>query len=115
MAKEPAIDAGTARALLKDAREKAESSLTDLDRLRRGDHEEAAEETDQADRGERIEEAEVDGALERRLRKELDAIERAEQRLEDGTYGFSIDSGEQIPAERLKAIPWAERTATEER
>ena len=31
-----------------------------------------------------------------------------------GAYGLSIESGEPIPAERLEAIPWAERTAAEE-
>jgi DnaK suppressor protein len=49
-----------------------------------------------------------------RLREELDAIGRAEQRLADGTYGISIESGEPIPDARLEAIPWAERTAEEQ-
>jgi DnaK suppressor protein len=48
------------------------------------------------------------------LREELDAIERAEERLTQGTYGVSVDSGEQIPDARLEAIPWAERTAEEQ-
>ncbi len=39
---------------------------------------------------------------------------RVEARLEAGTYGISIESGEPIPAERLEAIPTAERTAEEE-
>jgi DnaK suppressor protein len=115
MANEPQIDEKTARGLLAEARERIESSLSDQKRLRRGDHEEAAEETDPTTRGERIEEDEVDQALEQRLRSELEAVERAEQRLKDGSYGLSVVSGEPIPAERLKAIPWAERTADEER
>jgi DnaK suppressor protein len=49
-----------------------------------------------------------------RLREELEAIERAEQRLVDGTYGVSVESGEPIPDARLQAIPWAERTAEEQ-
>ena len=48
------------------------------------------------------------------LRDELHAIERAEQRLLDGTYGVSIESGQPIPDARLEAIPWAERTAEEQ-
>jgi DnaK suppressor protein len=48
------------------------------------------------------------------LRDELDAIERAEQRLADGTYGVSIESGEPIPDARLEAVPWADRTAEEQ-
>ena len=46
--------------------------------------------------------------------EELDAIERAEKRLEEGKYGVSIESGDPIPDGRLEAIPWAERTAEEQ-
>jgi DnaK suppressor protein len=48
------------------------------------------------------------------LRDELEAIERAEQRLAEGKYGISVESGEPIPDARLEAIPWAERTAEEQ-
>src|SRR5207248_2477214 len=44
----------------------------------------------------------------------LEAVERAEQRLADGTYGLSVESGAPIPDERLEAQPTAERTAEEE-
>jgi DnaK suppressor protein len=115
MANDPEIDEKTAGELLAKERERIETSLSDLKRLRRGEHQEAAEETDQSDRGERIEENEVDHAVEHQLRSELEAVERAEQRLQEGSYGLSIVSGDPIPAERLKAIPWAERTAEEER
>lgn len=49
------------------------------------------------------------------LRAELAALERAEARLADGTYGLSVDSGEPIPDGRLEARPLAERTVEEER
>jgi RNA polymerase-binding transcription factor len=48
------------------------------------------------------------------LRRELAAVERAEARLADGTYGLSVDSGEPIPDARLEALPTAERTVEEE-
>ena len=48
------------------------------------------------------------------LRRELAAVERADQRLEDGTYGLSVESGEPIPDARLEALPTAERTVEEE-
>jgi DnaK suppressor protein len=115
MPNDPQIDEKTAGELLAKERERIEGSLADQKRLRAGDHAEAANETDQSSRGERIEEDEVDHALEHQLRSELEAVERAEQRLKDGSYGLSVVSGEPIPAERLKAIPWAERTADEER
>jgi DnaK suppressor protein len=45
---------------------------------------------------------------------ELAAVERAEARLKDGTYGRSVESGEPIPEARLEARPTAERTVEEE-
>ena len=48
------------------------------------------------------------------LRERLAAIERAERRLEEGTYGLSVESGQPIPDARLEAIPWAERTVEEQ-
>jgi DnaK suppressor protein len=41
-------------------------------------------------------------------------VERAEKRLEAGTYGLSVESGLPIPDERLEAYPTAERTVEEE-
>jgi DnaK suppressor protein len=40
-------------------------------------------------------------------RERLRLIEEALQRMEDGTYGLCLWSGEPIPAQRLRAIPWA--------
>jgi DnaK suppressor protein len=57
---------------------------------------------------------ELDEGLSDDLRRELEAVERAEARLADGTYGLSVESGKPIPDERLEAIPTAERTAEEE-
>jgi DnaK suppressor protein len=48
------------------------------------------------------------------LRKELAAVERAEARLADGTYGLSVETGKPIPDARLEALPTAERTIEEE-
>ena len=48
------------------------------------------------------------------LRTRLAAVERAEERLRNGTFGRSIDSGQAIPDERLEANPTAERTVEEE-
>ena len=48
------------------------------------------------------------------LRAELAAVERAESRLETGTYGLSVLSGEPIPDGRLEARPTAELTVEEQ-
>lgn len=67
-----------------------------------------------ADEGSELFEEERDAGLAERLREELAAVERAEQRLMLGTYGLSVESGEPIPDDRLEAIPWAERTVEEQ-
>ena len=46
---------------------------------------------------------------------QLAAVERAEQRLREGTYGLSVRSGEPIPDDRLQALPTAELTIEEQR
>jgi DnaK suppressor protein len=67
-----------------------------------------------ADRAADLFDAELDEGLSDDLRAELAAVERAEQRLAAGAYGLSIESGEAIPAERLEALPTAERTVEEQ-
>ena len=70
--------------------------------------------TDAADLGSDVFEEELDEGLAEELEAQLAAVARAEQRLADGTYGLSIESGEPIPDERLEAYPTAERTAGEQ-
>lgn len=67
-----------------------------------------------ADQASGLYDAELDEGLSDDLRAELAAVERAERRLADGTYGLSIESGDPIPDERLEAMPTAERTAEEQ-
>lgn len=47
------------------------------------------------------------------LRTRLAALDRAEQRLDAGTFGLSVRSGLPIPDERLEADPAAELTVEE--
>ena len=106
------IDDARARELLERERERIESSLADFERNR--DSELSGLDQHPADDADRLQGDEVDAALAQQQREELEAVERAEQRLEEGKYGLSIESGEPIPAPRLEAIPWAERTAEEQ-
>ena len=48
-----------------------------------------------------------------RIRQQLAAVERAQTRLETGTFGRSIRSGLPISDDRLEADPGAELTAEE--
>jgi DnaK suppressor protein len=104
------VDEGRARELLAAARERIEASLADL-AAPLEDGEPAASPADQATQ---LADREVEEGLAERMRDELAAVGRAEQRIEQGTYGVSVQSGEPIPDARLEAIPWAERTAQEE-
>jgi DnaK suppressor protein len=57
---------------------------------------------------------EFDAGQAEELAEQLAALTRAEARLQAGTYGLSVDSGEPIPDERLEALPTAERTIQEQ-
>lgn len=55
----------------------------------------------------------VDIAIGGSLQLRLDALTRAEQRISDGSYGKSLESGLPIPDERLEVDPAAELTVEE--
>ena len=84
----------------------------ELERIGRPDA--SDEPQDSGDEADELEQEATDDALREDLKQNLDAIKRAEARLEDGTYGVSVVSGDPIPDERLEAIPWADRTVEEE-
>ena len=70
--------------------------------------------TDLADDASDLYQEEVDVGRIADLRDQLAAVERAEERLREGRYGISVESGEPIPDERLEAVPTAERTTSEQ-
>ena len=107
------MDDARARELLAHERARIERALAERDAP--GDREELAD-YDQhlGDAGSELYESERDAGLADQLREELAAVERAERRLEEGTYGLSVESGEPIPDERLEALPTAERTVEEQ-
>ena len=57
----------------------------------------------------------ADDSVRAELQERLAAVGRAEKRLEAGTYGVSVRSGEPIPDDRLEADPTAELTVDEAR
>ena len=96
------------RVSLVGAVQSAESEETDLRTERTGgplEAEEDAQELDALERDDNLVGRDV-GALER--------IDRALQKIEEGTYGLSEISGEPIPRERLEAVPEALYTLSEE-
>jgi RNA polymerase-binding transcription factor DksA len=106
------MDQQQARDLL--TRERARIELA-LNRLQYGSDDEISH-VDQhlADDATALFETERDQSLLTRLLTELEAVERAEQRLVAGAFGVSVDSGTTIPDARLVAVPWAERTVEEQ-
>jgi DnaK suppressor protein len=103
------MDPDRARARLAEERARIEGELKE--------HQEpdtSGEPEDSGDEANDLEQAGTDGALLDDLKRTLEEIERAEARLEDGTYGKSVVSGEPIPDGRLEAVPWADRNVDEE-
>jgi DnaK suppressor protein len=111
------MDAERARELLAGERRRIEDAIGALERERSGSVEAAADEVsgqDPADEATDLYEEERDEGVLEDLQRELEAVERAEARLVDGTYGVSVESGKPIPDDRLEAFPAAERTVEEE-
>jgi DnaK suppressor protein len=106
------MDDDRARELLGAERERIERALA---RLVHTDDAEPADEYDPANLASDLYQDELDEGLAEDLRRQLDAVERAEARLAAGTYGLSVESGQPIPDERLEVFPTAELTADEER
>jgi len=106
------MDAERARELLANERERIERSLREL--APNGDDELSHADQHPADAGSDLFEQELDEGLSVRLREELEAVARAEERLAGGTCGRSVESGDPIPDARLEAMPHAERTVEEQ-
>jgi DnaK suppressor protein len=103
-----------ARQLLEQERERVLRELGELREERGGDGELSVIDQHPADVGTELFEEERDQSLINRLEHDLEAIDRAFKRLEQGTYGLSVESGAPIPDARLEAMPWADRTVEEQ-
>jgi DnaK suppressor protein len=107
------MDEKRARALLQAERVRVERLLNDVSIAANDDRSEANAGGDMTDPAERLTAEEGDDAVEVGLRSRLAAVERAEQRIDEGTYGFSVQSGLPISDARLEADPAAELTMEE--
>ena len=102
-----------ARELLRSERTRVEDLLDAVRGDSQSDRSAANQHGDMSDSSELLVSEGTDDAVANSLIRRLAAIERAERRLEAGTYGQSILSGETIPDERLEADPAAELTVDE--
>jgi DnaK suppressor protein len=91
----------------------------ELTRLRDGLEEDEVElegggddfnETDSGDMSQSIFDREMDASVGEGIERRLGEVDRALQKIEDGTYGICEDTGEEIPRGRLEAVPEAVRT-----
>jgi DnaK suppressor protein len=57
---------------------------------------------------------EMDASIGEQVERRLRGVDRALQKIDEGTYGLSDDSGESIPRGRLEAVPEAIRTVEEQ-
>jgi DnaK suppressor protein len=107
------MDAERAGELLARERARIERELTSLSPA--ANSELSSHDQHLGDEASELYQEESDQGRRVRLLRELQAVERAEKRLAEGTYGLSVVSGEPIPDERLEAYPLAERTIEEQR
>jgi DnaK suppressor protein len=110
------MDENRARSLLQAERAEVQGLLGGTEEAEAADREAEDEEgVDVSDPAQALTEEGMDDAIAESLRNRLDAIDRALQRLDEGTYGRSVRSGVPIPDERLEADPAAELTVEEAR
>jgi DnaK suppressor protein len=107
------MDHERARTLLREEQRRVERLLADAIQDARSEREAAAEVGDIADPAEPLTSEGLDDAVVSALHARLEAIARAEGRLDAGTYGLSVRSGLPISDERLEADPAAELTIEE--
>jgi len=111
------MDLDRARSLLTAERDEVRGLLKDTEESGQADRaaEADSEAGDTGDAAQSLTAQGEDDAIAESLRLRLGAIDRALHRLDDGTYGRSVRSGEPIPDERLEADPAAELTVEEAR
>jgi DnaK suppressor protein len=84
------------------------------DQRDRAEDEEDFTEHDSGDMSQSLFTREMDTTVEQMAEKRLQSVARALEKIEEGTYGLSDESGEQIPKGRLEAVPEAVYTVEEQ-
>ena len=107
------MDEDRARALLTAERTEVQDLLRDAQRAGDQDRAAEAETGDMADAAQPLSAEGMDDSIAESLRDRLAALDRALHRLDSGTFGRSVRSGDPIPDERLEADPAAELTVAE--
>ncbi len=109
----PALDAAHLAALrtrLEAERARLRGTLSGLNAEVQAEEPSSDEPEDFGEMGRDLTEEDTDRALTADQERLLAQVERALQRMDEGTYGLSEVSGRPIPLERLEALPWATTT-----
>ena len=114
---------GLDKEFVEEQRGRLEELRAELTRLARGleedqrdraEDEEDFTEHDSGDMSQSLFTREMDATVEQVTERRLASVERALEKIEEGTYGLSDESGEQIPKGRLEAVPEAVYTVEEQ-
>ncbi len=73
----------------------------------RAEEEEDFTQHDSGDKSQSLFTREMDATVEQTIERRLRNVERALQKIEEGSYGICDDTGEPIPRGRLEAVPEA--------
>jgi DnaK suppressor protein len=107
------MDQDQARARLRAERADVQGLLKDTEAAGQADRASEDETGDISDPAQLLTAQGMDDAVAESLHDRLAVLDRAEQRLDNGTYGRSVRSGLPIPDDRLDADPAAELTIEE--
>lgn len=104
---------------INDQKQRLLEIKAELERMREGldeDQQDRAEdegdytEHDSGDLSQSMFNREMDATIEGQVGRRLEDVERALEKIEEGSYGICDDTGEEIPKGRLEAVPEAIRT-----
>ena len=117
------VENGLDKEFVEEQRGRLEELRAELTRLARGleedqrdraEDEEDFTEHDSGDMSQSLFTREMDATVEQVTERRLASVERALEKIDEGTYGLSDESGEQIPKGRLEAAPEAIYTVEEQ-
>ena len=117
------VENGLDKEFVEEQRGRLEELRAELTRLARGleedqrdraEDEEDFTEHDSGDMSQSLFTREMDATVEQVTERRLASVERALEKIEEGTYGLSDESGEQIAKGRLEAAPEAIYTVEEQ-
>lgn len=107
------MDIARAKELLQADRMRTNDLIAEMTGRDQADREAANQPGDMFDSAEPLTGQGTDDSILVELRRHLAAIDRAEERIRSGTFGYSVRSGAAIPDDRLEADPSVELTIEE--